>query len=163
MGINTTPTAPVTLNGDPPEFVEDFTYLGSLIRNTIEPIKTSKQDGCVFAKLEKIWKSKQYTMQTHLRLYKSNMKSILLCGSECWRVVKRNMAKIDSVPEFTDLGSTLSSNGCINDKIQRRMANANLTFDRLRHRLLNNHYVSMRVNVFRFNLRKQAFATTWQQ
>ena len=31
MSINTTPTAPATLNSEPLEFVEDFTYLGSLI------------------------------------------------------------------------------------------------------------------------------------
>ena len=31
MCINTTPTAKITVNGDPLEYVKDFTYLGSLI------------------------------------------------------------------------------------------------------------------------------------
>ena len=31
MSINTTPTAPVTVNGEPLEFVQEFTYLSSLI------------------------------------------------------------------------------------------------------------------------------------
>ena len=31
MSFNTTPTASVTVNGEPLEFVQDFTYLGSLI------------------------------------------------------------------------------------------------------------------------------------
>ena len=100
MIINTTPTAPVTVNGEPLEFVQVFTYLGSL---------TSKENGgqndikarlgkarCAFAKLQNIWKSNQYTTKTKIRLYNSNVKSILLYGSECWRVVKGDMAKIDA-------------------------------------------------------------------
>ena len=43
------------------------------------------------------------------------------------------------------LGSTISSNGCIDDEIQRRMAKASASFGRLRQRLWNNHHVSMRV------------------
>ena len=45
MSINTTPTAPVTLNGEPHEFVEDFTYsrVASSVK-TMKPEKTSKQD-----------------------------------------------------------------------------------------------------------------------
>ena len=31
MSINTSPTAPIILHGEPLEFVEDCTYLGSLI------------------------------------------------------------------------------------------------------------------------------------
>ena len=53
--------------------------------------------------------------------------------------------KLNSVQEFTYLGSTMSSNGSIDDTIQRRMAKTNASFDRLRQRLWNNHYVSMRV------------------
>ena len=53
--------------------------------------------------------------------------------------------KLNSVLEFTYLGSTISSNGCIDDEIQRRMAKANASFGRLRKRLWNNHHVSMRV------------------
>ena len=47
--------------------------------------------------------------------------------------------------EFTYLGSTISSNGRIDDEIQRRMAKANASFGRLCQRLWNNHHVSMRV------------------
>jgi len=101
MSINTTPTAPVTINGEPLEFVQDFTYLGSLI---------SKENGgqkditailgkarCAFAKLQNIWESNQYTTKTKIRLYNSNVKSILLYGSECWWVVKGDMAKINAL------------------------------------------------------------------
>ena len=50
--------------------------------------------------------------------------------------------KLNSVLEFIYIGSTILSNGCIDDEIQRRMSK---TFGRLRQRLWNNHHVSMRV------------------
>ena len=53
--------------------------------------------------------------------------------------------ELNSVLEFTYLGSTISSDGCIDDEIQRRMANASASFGRLRQILWNNHHVSMRV------------------
>ena len=53
--------------------------------------------------------------------------------------------KLNSVPEFTYLGSTISSDGRIDAEIQRRMAKASASFGRLRQRLWNNHHVSTRV------------------
>ena len=53
--------------------------------------------------------------------------------------------KLNSVLEFTYIGSTISCNGYVDDEIQRRMAKASASFDRLRQRLWNNHHVSMRV------------------
>ena len=53
--------------------------------------------------------------------------------------------KLNSVLEFTYLGSNISSNGCIDNEIQRRMAKVSTSFGRLRQRLWNNHHVSMRV------------------
>ena len=53
--------------------------------------------------------------------------------------------KLNSVLEFTYLGSTISSNGCIDDEKQRRVAKASASFGRLRQRLWNNHHVSMRL------------------
>ena len=53
--------------------------------------------------------------------------------------------KLNSVLELTYLGSIISSNGCIDDEIQRTMAKASASFGQLRERLWNNHHVSMRV------------------
>ena len=52
--------------------------------------------------------------------------------------------KLNSLLEFTYLGSTISSNGGIDDEIQRRNAKASAYFGRLRQILWNNHHVSMR-------------------
>ena len=53
--------------------------------------------------------------------------------------------KLNSVQEFAYLGSTISSNGCIDNEIQRRMAKDSASFGRLLQRLRNNHHVSTRV------------------
>ena len=43
--------------------------------------------------------------------------------------------KLNSVLEFSYLGSTISSNGCMDDEIQRMMAKTSASFGRLRQRL----------------------------
>ena len=47
--------------------------------------------------------------------------------------------KLNSVLEFTYLGSTISSDGCIDDEKQRRMTKASASFGRQRQRHWNNH------------------------
>ena len=62
-------TAPVTLNGEPREFVEDFTYLGILFSKDDGAQKYMKakldKARCAFAKLQIIWKSNQFTRKTN--------------------------------------------------------------------------------------------------
>ena len=53
--------------------------------------------------------------------------------------------KLNSVPEFTYLGSTVTKDDRIDAEIQKRMAKASTSFGRLRQRLWNNHHVSIRV------------------
>ena len=53
--------------------------------------------------------------------------------------------KLNSVLEFIYLGSTMSSNECIDNEIHRRMAKGSAYFGRLRQRFWKNHHVSMRV------------------
>ena len=76
--------------------------------------------------------SRSYTTQP--RLYKNPRGGYHVDGN-----------KLNSVLEFIYLGSTISSIGCIDNEIQRRMAKASASFGRLRQRLWNNHHVSMRV------------------
>ncbi|XP_063043015.1 neurexin-2-like [Engraulis encrasicolus] len=75
MCINTTNPTPITINGVPLEFAEDFTYLGSLIskdngaKKDIQA-RLSKARGA-FARLQPIWKSRQYHLRTKIQLYNS--------------------------------------------------------------------------------------------
>ena len=49
-----------------------------------------------FSRLKNIWKSKQYNLKTKVRIYNSNVKSVLLYGAECWRIVKIDMNKLSA-------------------------------------------------------------------
>ena len=53
--------------------------------------------------------------------------------------------KLNSVLESTYLGSIISSNGCIDDEKETRMAKASASFGRLRQIFWNNHHVSMQI------------------
>ena len=100
MCINTIDPTPITVNSEPLDYVEDFTYLGSLISTDNGARKDIKarlsKARAAFARLQPIWKSRQYNLRTKIRLYNSNVKSVLMYGSECWRVVKGDMSKINA-------------------------------------------------------------------
>ena len=53
--------------------------------------------------------------------------------------------KLNSVIEFTYLGSTISNDGCIDDEIQRRMAKASASFGRQRHMVESHENVASQV------------------
>ena len=99
MFINSTPTVTsITLDSTPLERVEDFTYLGSIVsldNATGKDItaRLSKAQGS-FAALHPISKSKQYSLRIKVRIYNSNVKSVLY-GSECWRVIESNIKKLN--------------------------------------------------------------------
>ncbi len=100
MYINPRVTAPITNRGKPLEAVDNFTYLGSLIstdNGAQKDIKArlAKAQGA-FARLHAIWKSRQYSLHTKIHLYNSNVKSVLLYGSECWRVVTTDIDRVES-------------------------------------------------------------------
>ena len=66
MSINTTPTAIVTLNGEPYKFVEDLGSLISKDSGADEDIKAGLGKArCVFVKLQNISKFKQFTMRKY--------------------------------------------------------------------------------------------------
>lgn len=101
MRINAIPDAPIAVNGESLGYVEEFSYLGSLVSKDNAAQKTSDQLGSWrptrldFAKLQSIWKPKQYSLKTKVWLYNSNVKSVL-CDSERWRVTTSGMKKIDA-------------------------------------------------------------------
>lgn len=74
------------------EFVDEFTYLGSVVNlhgGTEEdiPLRLGKARAA-FAHMTPVWKSSTYSRKTKLRLYRSNVLSVLLYGSECWRMTE---------------------------------------------------------------------------
>ena len=48
-----------------------------------------------FAKLQPIWKSSKYSLRTKMHIYNSNVKSVLLYGSECRRIIESDIKKVE--------------------------------------------------------------------
>ena len=72
--------------------VTEFTYLGAKVTkdgNTEAEIKTmiNKARGA-FAALKNIWKTKTISKKTKIRIFKSNVLSVLLYAAESWKVTK---------------------------------------------------------------------------
>ena len=91
---------PITLADSPIEEVEGFTYLGSVlnknggtdgdIKGRIQKARTS------FRMLRRIWKSKELNTRTKLRIFKTNVKTVLLYGSETWKLTTSSLQKLQS-------------------------------------------------------------------
>ena len=100
MRVCTANEEPVTFEDEGLEEVDKFTYLGSIV---------SKQGGTeedvaarigkarsAFIALKNIWKSKEIRTRTKIRLFNSNVKSVLLYGSETWRTTKTITKKVQT-------------------------------------------------------------------
>ncbi|XP_071133150.1 uncharacterized protein [Mytilus edulis] len=100
MSVNTRNTTLITINDQPVDSVEDFTYLGGIIskdNGTGKDIKARLSKArATFAGLHIIWKSNQYSLRTKLRIYNNNVKPVILYGSETWRVLVSDLQKVDA-------------------------------------------------------------------
>ena len=83
----------ITIEGQNLENVESFTYLGSIISTTggsEEDINNRiKKARSSYAILNKVWKCRGISRDTKVRIFNSNVKSVLLYGSESWSLTKR--------------------------------------------------------------------------
>jgi hypothetical protein len=97
MKVNAPDSTAISLNGEEIEEVDAFTYLGSVIDiqgGADADVKARIGKARVaFVQLKNIWSSKEISIKTKIRLFNSNVKSVLLYGSETWRLIKGNIAK----------------------------------------------------------------------
>ena len=104
MRINYKTDNPITINNinnsDALEDIQDFAYLGSKITTDGDSAKDAtariRKASQTFAMLKPIWKSKQLRLETKLRLYNSNVLSVLLYGSECWKLIAKLAHKLET-------------------------------------------------------------------
>ena len=80
------------------EEVESFQYLGSIINKTggtdediMARIGKARQ---VFAMLKPVWRTSSLSRKTKLRIFSSNVKSVLLYGAETWRITNNLLNKL---------------------------------------------------------------------
>ena len=100
MKMNTTANAPITVGGEPIREVESFVYLGSVVdhqggtdRDVTARIGKAR---AAFVMLKNIWASGGISMRTKLRIFNSNVKSVLLYGCETWRTTQTMQQKIQT-------------------------------------------------------------------
>lgn len=100
MRLNTSSQRKLEVDGNEIQKVDKFIYLGTVIStkdSTQKDIKNRLAKArTAFQKLRNIWRSKQYSRKTKIKLYNSNVKPVLLYGSECWRVTKADMRALSS-------------------------------------------------------------------
>jgi len=100
LKINARSQDPVTLNGKELEEVDTFTYLGSIIDKeggTDADVKARiGKARAAYLQLKSIWSAREVSTQTKIRLYNSNVKSVLLYGAETWRTTKSTIKKVQT-------------------------------------------------------------------
>ena len=100
LKVNATNTSPITLEKEALDEVEDFVYLGSIVN------KQGGTDGDVrarigkartaFHQLKNIWSTKDLSIKTKIRVFNTNVKSVLLYGAETWRTTVTTTNKIQT-------------------------------------------------------------------
>jgi hypothetical protein len=92
MTINTRSNTNITVDSKAIEKVQKFTYLGSIVdaeggaeAGVNQTIGKEQQ---AFHSMKKIWKSNILSLKHKLRIFNTNVKSILLYGCETWKTNK---------------------------------------------------------------------------
>ncbi len=98
--MNTTNSSSIKLSSGEIEEVTSFLYLGSVvdtsggteqdIRSRIGKARTA------FNILKKVWNSRTITTNTKIRIFNSNVKSVLLYGAETWKVTAECCRKVQT-------------------------------------------------------------------
>ncbi|VDP56263.1 unnamed protein product [Schistosoma margrebowiei] len=95
---NTESSNPITLDGKTLEDVSSFTYLGSIIdeqEGSDAEIKARiGKSRVVFLQLKDIWNSKQLSINIKVRIFNTNVKTVLLYGAETSRTTTTNIKSL---------------------------------------------------------------------
>ena len=100
LRINVGNDEPVTIQGIELGEVESFTYLARVVDKsggTDADVKTRiGKAGSAYNMLKKVWNSREIGTSTKVRLFNSNVESVLLYEVETWRKPKASMKKIQT-------------------------------------------------------------------
>lgn len=98
LDVNTAGPSSFTVAGQTVENVENFQYLGSQLASDggtkIDIGARIKKARAAFASLRNIWKNSQISQRTKIRIFNSNVKSVLLYASETWCVSAENTQRL---------------------------------------------------------------------
>ncbi|KAL9960175.1 hypothetical protein ACROYT_G033591 [Oculina patagonica] len=101
LRTNSKTSEAIMLNGEEVKEVEHFTYLGSMVSTSgngeKEILARISKASQVFASLRSTcnWKSRNISLKTKIRFFKSNVLSTLLYDAESWKITKTISHKLD--------------------------------------------------------------------
>ena len=100
MCMNLKERPQIKIDEEEHEVVTDIIYLGSNIsvENSVQKYISARINKArnSYCSLRNIWKSNVYSLKTKVRLFNSNVISVLLLyGCQSWRVNKNDMYKLD--------------------------------------------------------------------
>nr|KAG5693360.1 hypothetical protein BaRGS_017653 [Batillaria attramentaria] len=100
MRVNHKQHDPIRLHQEDIKEVDKFVYLGSVVSKdggTDEDIKSrTNKARHAFRTLRPIWRSTALSLRNKIRIFNSNVKSVLLYGSETWRTTKTSSHKLQT-------------------------------------------------------------------
>ncbi|VDO58599.1 unnamed protein product [Schistosoma margrebowiei] len=98
LRYNTACTNPITIDGEDLEDVKTFTYLASIIdEHGLSDADVKARIGkarAAYLQLKNIWNSKQLSINTMVRIFNTNVKTVLLYVMGTWRTTKAIIQKI---------------------------------------------------------------------
>ncbi|RUS72754.1 hypothetical protein EGW08_019489 [Elysia chlorotica] len=100
MRVNNKQHAPIQLHQENIKEVDKFVYLGSIVSKdggTDEDIRSRiNKARHAFRTLRSVWSSSALAQHGKIRIFSSDVKSVLLYGSETWRTTKTNTQKLQT-------------------------------------------------------------------
>ena len=100
MALNSTNTRLIQIDNEERPYTDRFTYLGSIIsRDGGNDLDIQSHLGKATNSLNmmnKVWHSPTYSTRTKLKLYHSCVLTTLLYGSECWRLMEKDLSKLST-------------------------------------------------------------------
>jgi len=100
LRLNCRVTNPIEIKGKSVEDVDTFTYLGAIINKTGGATEDIKHRLSLarnaFAMLNPVWNSTKYSRKTKIRVFNSNVMSVLLYGAEMWKTNESDITRLET-------------------------------------------------------------------
>ncbi|VDP67395.1 unnamed protein product [Schistosoma mattheei] len=95
---NTASTNPITIDGEDSQDVNTLTYSGSIIDehggSDADVEARIGKTRATYLRLKNIWNSKQLSTNTKVKIFNTNVNTVLLYGAETWRTTRAIIQKI---------------------------------------------------------------------
>jgi hypothetical protein len=100
LRYNNKETKSIEIKGKSIVNVDTFTYLGAIVNKTGGSTEDIKHRlglaRRVFAMLGPLWKSSKYSKRTKIRIFNSNVMSVLLYGAEMWKLNASDVTRLET-------------------------------------------------------------------